>query len=687
MKSVQSFNQFKSVIQTINDNLTMKLCLTSLVVLLFLTAPCQEYNYRQADSLIKELNKIKEDTGRIMFLYTLAEAYRSAKPDTALIIADQILRRSREIKFIKGEIRALEVISVLHREKGDLPYALETAMKAVRMADENHLPMEQIWGRNRLGNVYIALQDNDKGIFYLKQSDSLLRLNPNEVYYDVTHLLIAGAFTQQGKIDSAEQHLKIVTGKSRVNGEFDIYLWQALGNLEEKKNHFPLALENYMKCIKLSLYEGNMRLASSMYNNVASIYKRTGQTDSAILYAKEGLRYAEMLSYKNRIFTAGKLLAELYEKKDPAEAIRYYKIAYAANDSIYGPRKVLELQATTIKEQERKQETEAAAEAYKNKVRQYLLLGGLAIFFFIAIILFRNNNQKKKAFDLLKKQTAATELQKAKAETALAELKATQAQLIQSEKMASLGELTAGIAHEIQNPLNFVNNFSEVNAELIEELKGERLKAEGERNAALEDELLTDISQNLEKINHHGKRADAIVKGMLQHSRNSSGTKEPTNINALVDEYLRLSYHGLRAKDKSFNAEFKTEFYENIGNINVIPQDIGRVLLNLFTNAFYAVAEKKKAHPDNYEPVVTVTTKKDNGKISIIVKDNGMGIPQKVLDKIFQPFFTTKPTGQGTGLGLSMSYDIIKAHGGELKVETKEGEGAAFIIELPTNEN
>jgi signal transduction histidine kinase len=296
-----------------------------------------------------------------------------------------------------------------------------------------------------------------------------------------------------------------------------------------------------------------------------------------------------------------------------------------------------------------------------------------------------SEEKKEQALNQQKVLQEEVNRQTAEIRTTLENLRSTQSQLIQSEKMASLGELTAGIAHEIQNPLNFVNNFSEVNAELIEELKGERLKAEGERNAVLEDELLDDISQNLEKINHHGKRADAIVKGMLQHSRNSSGTKEPTDINALVDEYLRLSYHGLRAKDKSFNAEFKTEFDESIGNINVIPQDIGRVLLNLFTNAFYAVAERKKVNPVNYEPVVTVSTKRGNEKINIIVKDNGMGIPQKVLDKIFQPFFTTKPTGQGTGLGLSMSYDIIKAHGGELKVDTKENEFAEFVLILPIN--
>ncbi|MES1215171.1 MAG: ATP-binding protein [Bacteroidota bacterium] len=264
-------------------------------------------------------------------------------------------------------------------------------------------------------------------------------------------------------------------------------------------------------------------------------------------------------------------------------------------------------------------------------------------------------------------------------ELTLTELKATQSQLIQSEKMASLGELTAGIAHEIQNPLNFVNNFSEVNTELIDEM-------EQEINAGNLDEakaIAKDIKENEQKINHHGKRADSIVKGMLQHSRSSSGVKESTDINALADEYLRLSYHGLRAKDKSFNATMKTDYDESIGNINIIPQDIGRVILNLITNAFYVVDEKKKQIGEGYEPMVVVSTKKIGDKVEIKVKDNGNGIPQKVLDKIFQPFFTTKPTGQGTGLGLSLSYDIVKAHGGEFRVETKEGEFAEFTITLP----
>ncbi len=279
----------------------------------------------------------------------------------------------------------------------------------------------------------------------------------------------------------------------------------------------------------------------------------------------------------------------------------------------------------------------------------------------------------------LEQKRKAIEETNAALHKSLEELKAAQALLIQSEKMASLGELTAGIAHEIQNPLNFVNNFSELNSELMDELDQEIDKG----NIEVVKAISKDIKANEHKINHHGKRADAIVKGMLQHSRSSSGVKEPTDINVLADEYLRLAYHGLRAKDKTFNATMKTDFDESIGNVNVVPQDIGRVILNLITNAFYAVDEKKKQNPDGYEPIVSVITKKTGDKVKVKVKDNGSGIPQKVIDKIFQPFFTTKPTGQGTGLGLSLSYDIVKAHGGEIKVDSEENRGTEFTVSLP----
>jgi two-component system NtrC family sensor kinase len=281
---------------------------------------------------------------------------------------------------------------------------------------------------------------------------------------------------------------------------------------------------------------------------------------------------------------------------------------------------------------------------------------------------------------LVSERTVELRKQKDELQEIVKELKSTQDQLIQSEKMASLGELTAGIAHEIQNPLNFVNNFSEVSAELLDEMEEELAKGDTEEAIA----IAADIKQNLEKIIHHGKRADGIVKGMLQHSRASSNVKEPTDINKLADEYLRLAYHGLRAKDKSFNAELVTNFAETLPLVNAVPQDVGRVLLNLFNNAFYASQHKQKTAGADFKPAVEISTALKGKYVEIIVKDNGSGIPEDIKDKILQPFFTTKPTGEGTGLGLSLSYDIVvKAHGGKIDVQSKEGEGSAFKISIP----
>ncbi|GAB2839585.1 hypothetical protein GCM10027043_48560 [Ferruginibacter profundus] len=363
-----------------------------------------------------------------------------------------------------------------------------------------------------------------------------------------------------------------------------------------------------------------------------------------------------------------KLMATLYEQSGNYEkASQSYKLYVGLQDSLQADQsKYRSLSFETEQEMNDKEIsiTKLQGENKVSSLTRNFSFGIVALVLLLAGVIYYRFKSKQKDNKVLEKT--------------LDNLKSTQSQLIQSEKMASLGELTAGIAHEIQNPLNFVNNFSEVNTELIDELTEEADKGNLDEVKA----IAKDIRENELKINHHGKRADGIVKGMLQHSRSSSGQKEPVNINALADEYLRLAYHGLRAKDKTFNATLKTDFDAGVGNINIIPQDIGRVILNLITNAFYVVDEKKKSGVENYEPTVSISTKKINGKVEISVKDNGNGIPQKVLDKIFQPFFTTKPTGQGTGLGLSLSYDIVKAHGGELKVETKEGEGSTFIINL-----
>ena len=392
-------------------------------------------------------------------------------------------------------------------------------------------------------------------------------------------------------------------------------------------------------------------------------------------------------------------LSKGYNKLSALDSIRgnykgayeNYKLYAAYRDSLQ--KKELEkkeLQAAFDKKQAQ-QQIEKEKEDRRNSVRQILLFAFLLGFITIATTFFIAYKREQKGKNLVN-------MQKKEIETTLSELKSTQAQLIHSEKMASLGELTAGIAHEIQNPLNFVNNFSDVNRELIEELKNEKSNLKSEE----QHEILNDIDQNLEKISFHGRRADAIVRGMLQHSRTSSGQKELTDINALADEYLRLAYHGLRAKDKSFNAKLETDFDPSVGRINIVAQDIGRVILNLINNAFYAISDKAKLQSANlptpqgvlrtgqadYDPQVIIQTKRMGGKtngerVEISVSDNGNGIPKNIVDKIFQPFFTTKPTGEGTGLGLSLAHEIVKAHGGELKVETKEGEGTKFIIVIP----
>jgi two-component system NtrC family sensor kinase len=452
--------------------------------------------------------------------------------------------------------------------------------------------------------------------------------------------------------------------------------YSKMGNQAQAKMYFDLAVTEALK-------NQSPRFRNLVYVGYAEHFQRNQQQDSCVVYAKKAIDAVQNSVFLYLSMKPAKLLTEIYETNNADSTLKYLRIYRTANDSLFNTRNNQQLQLMTFEEDQRQQELAAAKEKFAFKIKQNIMLGGLGTFLLLALILFRNNKQKQKANALLHRQ-------KEEIQTTLSKLKSTQVQLVQSEKMASLGELTAGIAHEIQNPLNFVNNFSEVNAELIDELQHE-LKT---GNTAEAITISNHIKDNEEKINHHGKRADAIVKGMLQHSRSSSGVKEPTDINALADEYFRLAYHGLRAKDKSFNATMKTDYDESIGLVNIIPQDIGRVILNLITNAFYAVSTLAPKSPKGdlpYVPTVNVSTKLvksplgDLGvnHVEISVSDNGPGIPQTILDKIFQPFFTTKPTGQGTGLGLSLSYDIVKAHGGELKVQTIEGEGSDFIIVLP----
>lgn len=626
----------------------------------------QQENYKDVPLLLKQYSDAQSDTAKLILKCRLAEAYRSTVPDSSFLLATQALNESKQQNFPKGEVHALIVFSVLNREKGDLPKALEFGIEALRLAERENLAFEKIYAYIRIAAVYMSVRNFPAAIENLKHAEQLLQKHYEKFQAIVVNYFMADAFEQNNQVDSAENRLRIF---EQINSDDSTWIPIGLrvrGNIAMRKKNFAEAISYYRKSLEATLLVTETREAATSANALASAFNKAGNFDSAIVYAKLGLQLGEKLAYKNRILAASSLLAEIYAERNPTEAVKYYRIASSVKDSLYGVQKVLQLQSASIKERERQSELEAERIAYRNKVKQFALLGGAIVLLAIALILYRNNRQKHKTNRLLEKT--------------LADLNATQSQLIQSEKMASLGELTAGIAHEIQNPLNFVNNFSEVSNELIGEMKEEL--ASGNKDAALK--MAEDIQQNLEKINIHGKRADAIVKNMLQHSRSNTGQKISTDINALAEEYLRLAYHGFRAKDQSFNTKFETRLDPTLPKIDLVPQEIGRVILNLVNNAFYAVNEKKKKDTAGYEPQVIVSTQKNNGRVEIKVQDNGDGIPQQVKEKIFQPFFTTKPTGEGTGLGLSLSYDIItKGHGGELKVNSGGGKGTEFIIYLP----
>ena len=655
-----------------------KLFIINSLVLLLVNVNAQD---NTTDSLKQLLSVAIEDTNKVQILINLGWVYQWSKPDTAIQYGLQALQLSQQLNFTRGEIEVAQVLTEAFCTKGNFSKALEIDLNAMQAAEQSGNQKFIDSCLRTIALVYFYSGD------YKKALNNFIKFKENES--DSGELIlgfIGEAYFHLNQLDSASFYIKKAYEIDKNSNKFHWTIpYYYTAAIEAKKGMHKEALDNYKKGI---LFSNDVGLDLTLgYNGMATLFKQIGEIDSSIYYAKKTITIAQQESLIPQVIDAAAILTEAYSKKNTDSAFKYQRVMLAVKDSLFSEEKIKQLQNLSFNEQMRQQELQQTIQQtqlkYRTRLNIYILLAGLLILLIVALGLWRRNIFKQKSFALLQKQ-------KEQIQSTLTQLKSTQAQLIQSEKMASLGELTAGIAHEIQNPLNFVNNFSEVNKEMLEELKAERLKPKPERDEQTEAEIIEDVIANSEKINHHGKRADAIVKGMLQHSQTSKGQKEPTDINALCDEYLRLSYHGLRAKDKSFNATLITDFDGTIGTINIIPQDIGRVLLNLYNNAFYAVTEKKKQSGNEYEPTVTVSTSCSHllrrgvgGEVSINVKDNGKGIPQKIIDKIFQPFFTTKPTGQGTGLGLSLSYDIIKAHGGEIKVKSKEGEGSEFIIQLP----
>jgi two-component system NtrC family sensor kinase len=550
--------------------------------------------------------------------------------DIALKLEGEALSAAKK----SDDWQALGIVYVNLSQRSDIPrrQAMGFALKAIKFSGDAHDGIRISWAYVMLVYYYRDINKPDSVKYYaIKGLDIALKANSiNDI---IINLSILGKLT---KNDNTE--LKYLKAGQKIS---------ELGN-------------DYIA-----------RVSSG--SDLSEYFWYRNEIDSALVYAKKAYEAGRNFSL-SRIEFPVEMLGDLYTKKRNIDsAIKYIRLSYEIQEVLYNNASIVRAQAVTFAEQQKQQQVAVQKAAAKNILRFYMLIVVITFLAVITFILAKNNKKNRAANQLLARQ-------KEKIEFTLVELRSTQSQLIQSEKMASLGELTAGIAHEIQNPLNFVNNFSEVSMELIDEMQEELNKGDKEEAIA----IAGDLKENLEKIIHHGKRADGIVKGMLQHSRASSTVKEPTDINKLADEYFRLAYHGLRAKDKTFNAELETHFDETLPLVNVVPQDIGRVLLNLFNNAFYAVQQKQKNSAETYKPAVVVSTAVKNNQIIISVKDNGNGIPDAVKDKVMQPFFTTKPTGEGTGLGLSLSYDIVrKGHGGDIKIDSKEGEGSEFMVTLP----
>lgn len=704
-----------------------------------------------ADEALALAKKLNDNTGSVnahlqrsvakMNLGEYNEALNSSTQ--ALKICDQLLASntgpnitSEKNNILKLKATGYSNLGNIYDNQGDYSKALENDYTALQIWRETGDKAGIAGAYNNIGNIFaaqaiypealknlfaalkikeelgdkksIANSYNNIGIVYWNQGDFTQALKNHFAALKIREEIgdkwgIASSYNNIGIVyedqgnhtDALKYHFDALKIEEEIGDQKGISIsYDNIGNIYLSRGNYSDALKNHLASLKIAEEIGDKDCTAQAYIHIGKGYAKQQQNSVALPYLNKGLSLAKEIGSLDYIKEAYEALAKSDSMQGNFnDALEHYKLYIIYRDSIFNEENTKKLVQSQMQYEFDKKESLAKLEQAKKDAEterenniQYFAIGLLGILVLaiviIALIQWRNNSHKQAANRLLSNQ-------KATLESTLSELQSTQAQLIQSEKMASMAELTAGIAHEIQNPLNFVNNFSSLSNELLDEMKMELVN--NNTGAALA--IAGDIKQNLEKISHHGNRADAIVKSMLQHSRVSNGKKEASDINELAGEYLRLSYQGLRAKDNMFNAVLKTDFDRSIGKINIIPQDIARVLLNLYNNAFYAVTEKKlqlekhPANPGGYQPTLSISTKRIGDKAEIKVKDNGNGIPQKIRDKIFQPFFTTKPTGSGTGLGLSLSYDIIKAHNGELKLETEEGAYTEFIVRLPLIES
>jgi len=643
-----------------------------LLLLFPLAIPSLAQNKIERIDSLKQLYRTSErDSKLINNGLQISREYLQLNIDSAIYYANEAQNLAEEINNEQLVLTAKLTMARAHSER-DIPTSMNIYYETLNLARKlGDLQIEASCTYD-IGLLYLYAGSPEKYIYYLRKTRPIYLKLGNVRGANNCLAEIGGVYSYENP-DSARYYLNLASAdSSHWNSEYHQYYW---GNTD-KDNKPEKAKRHFLKSLEISKDKNNLRCYSLASRWLCIFLQEQDKIDSAVVVGKGGLKAAYQLGFLRGIRNNAEQLHKIYNNLNQIDsAYKYLTIQVDAQNELLSQEKINQIQQTSIREQRRAQQLQAEKDQIQAQIRLFGAGGIALVFLAFTIVFYRNQRKTKKSNQLLRQQSQEINEKNSELETSYHNLKSTQSQLIQSEKMASLGELTAGIAHEIQNPLNFVNNFSEVSNELIDEMAEEMAKGDLEEATA----IAADIKQNLEKITHHGKRADAIVKGMLAHSRSGKGEKSPTDLNALAEEYLKLSYHGLRARDKSFNANFKTDFDPNLPKVKVVPQDIGRVLLNLINNAFQACAQS-----GTESPLVTVKTERaTSDELRITITDNGPGIPDDIKDKIFQPFFTTKPTGEGTGLGLSLSYDIVKAHGGELDVKSSDGGGTQFIVQLP----
>ncbi|KPM47016.1 tetratricopeptide repeat-containing sensor histidine kinase [Jiulongibacter sediminis] len=639
------------------------------------------------DSLVQLLKTPIADTTKVLIYEEVALQLIYDQSREALKYAQRGLKLAKDIHYKLGEARCLNRIAIIQRVNGNYSAALQYHYDALAIARElnDHEGISKIL--SSMGILYAEQNDFKNSIQYYAEARKEAKKVNYQRIIENTLLNTATDYALMGNLDSALTYNQKAYESALETGNNLSIILSNIAEINFKRKNYEQAFENYRASINAGEALGQNHSLSQTYLKFAKLFQAVGQKDSAVFYAGKSLEYSKATQHLEYLVLANRLLSELYEPTDLQRSFAYYKASEVANDSLNSVDKTLRLRQVEFNEEMRKQELEVIREKELAQKKQGILIGLLVGFILLGGIIYRNYLQKAATNKLLKQQNEAIRESKNELEQSLKQLKITQNQLIQSEKLASMGELSAGIAHEIQNPMNFVNNFAEVSQELIEEFREELDKTElPESRKNTFAELLAELETSQSRIFENGKRASGIVQGMLEHSRGKTGERREIDLNKMCDEYLRLSFHGMRAKDKSFASGFELQLDPNLPKYIGVVQELSRVILNLINNAFYAVHSRKKKMSEDYQPMVTVQTVfREKNTLEVRVGDNGEGIAPEIRDKIFQPFFTTKPAGEGSGLGLSISYDIItKGHNGRLEVQSEENTGTTFIVTLFT---